>query len=236
MPKIKKGEDEWFEIVQKQLDSGMKPSHFCEVYGIEYKTFINARARVKTRIKIERDLKTGTSFLDKIKLQKMDLEPLANNKQNMQENVNSDTIANESYGSEKSNYDKLIGSDGEVELISSTIIKKTQYVLDNELNKMVTAIGTEKDLKQINVQKLKDLSVAVLKTVYQNDIQKRRLELEIIRSNIEAEKLLIEKEKLHLEKLKLGLVKDETQTVDNGFVEALKTQEDVWDDIEEDED
>jgi hypothetical protein len=217
-----KSESEWQEIVEKQLASGLKPSNFCEMYKIEYSTFLKARAKVKKKIQIENELKMGSSFLDK--LQKKRKTGLIDKKQEVENNVNFDDNVN----IDNSNYKKLLGANDEVELISSTIIKKTQHVLDNELNKFINLMGVEKDIKQINVQKLKDLSVAVLKTVYTNDIQKRRLELEIIRSNIEAEKLLIEKEKLHLEKLKLGLVKDETQA-DNGFVDALKDQGDLWD-------
>ena len=224
--RMTKTDEEWEEIVKKQLDSGLKPSDFCKMYQIEYKTFITARQRVKKKLKFEKELKMGVSFIDK--LQNMDVKPVPNIKQNNEENVNFDTVVDGIENHGKTNYDKLLGANTEVELISSTIIKKTQYVLDNELNKFINLMGVEKDIKQINVSKLKDLSVAVLKTVYTNDIQKRRLELEIIRSNIEAEKLLIEKEKLHLEKLKLGLVKDETQA-DNGFVDALKDQGELWD-------
>lgn len=224
--RMTKTDEEWEEIVKKQLDSGLKPSDFCKMYQIEYKTFITARQRVKKKLKFEKELQMGVSFIDK--LQNMAVNPVPNIKQNNEENVNFDTVKDGIENHGKTNYDKLLGANTEVEQISSTIIKKTQYVLDNELNKFINLMGVEKDIKQINVQKLKDLSVAVLKTVYTNDIQKRRLELEIIRSNIEAEKLLIEKEKLHLEKLKLGLVKDETQA-DNGFVDALKDQGDLWD-------
>jgi hypothetical protein len=243
--KSKRSDDEWFEIVGQQLDSGMKPSDFCKMYGVEYKTFIKARARVKAKVEIEKSLKMGTSFLDKI--QNMEKEPptnISNKIQNMDnidfKELSGKDIVNDLSGTgQGNNFDKLLGADDCVEVMTNTIIRKTQYVLDHELNKMFNMMGQERELKQINVNKLKDLSVSVLRTVYQNDIQKRRLELEIIRSNMDAEKLLIEKEKLkldieklQLEKMKLGLIKDESQTNDNGFVEALKQQEDIWDDEE----
>lgn len=236
--RLKKNEDEWQKIVLEQLDSGLKPSDFCKMYQIEYKTFITARQRVKKRLKFEKELLGGTSFIDK--LQNMDEKPVVNEVTNKENVASFDEVMDEVENNiNKTNYDKLLGPNKEIEQISSTILKKTQYVLDNELNKFINMMGVEMNIRQINVSKLKDLSVAVLKTVYTNDIQKRRLELEIIRSNIEAEKLLIEKEKLHLEKLKLGLVKDETQA-DNGFVDALKDQGDLWDlddqDDQEDQD
>lgn len=205
---MRKEESEWIEIVNNQLASGMKPSKYCSQFGIEYKTFIKARARIKARKKIEKDLQDGTSFIDKVQNRK---KTAAVGK----------------------NYTKLIGSSDAIDEISSIILDKTRYILNNELNKFINIMGNEKDLRQINVSKLKDLSVAVLKTVYTNNIQKRKLELEIIRTNIESEKLLIEKEKLLIEKRKLGLVKDESNITDNGFVEALKQQENIWTDDEE---
>jgi hypothetical protein len=234
--KSKRNDDEWFEIVAKQLDSGMRPRDFCTTFGVEYKTFIKARARVKAKVQIEKELKAGTSFIDKI--QQMEKEPLTNiynNQQNL-ENLKSSVITGKdivndlSSIKEKNNYNRLLGANDVLELMTDTIIRKTQYVLDNELNKYINFMGVEKDLKQINVGKLKDLSISVLRIVYENDMKKRRLELEIIRSNMDAERLLIEKEKLQLEKIKLGLVKDESHSSENGFVDALKQQNDIWED------
>jgi len=208
--KVYKTEKEWDEIVKKQIASNMTMKDFCKQEGLNYKTYASIRSTYFMRDNIKKDISNGTSKLEEF--------------------TKSESLEN-------SGLAKISKRNSTIDEISRNILNTTNYVLENELNKFLSAYGDEKDIKQINVSKLKDLSVSVLKTAYYNDIQLKRLELEIIKSNMEAERLVIEKEKLMLEKIKLGLIKTENEDNDSGFVDALKQTLNVWnDENERDED